>query len=195
VDAEPSTGFVDRIADQLIASNWELAPALKYIFNSVEFMSTAARFTLVKSPAEYVVGALRALNKNSDDDISIGLLWMSRAGQALYDPPNVGGWPSNMGWLGAAGVLARNNAGVQLADRHVGAATLPGQTRIRATTPEGWGAIFGVPDLSQTTIDAMNSYAQTAAAASATDPNAASEATLDAAMITLLVSSPDFILS
>jgi uncharacterized protein (DUF1800 family) len=186
-------GYIDLVASQLIATNWELAPTLRFIFTSPEFKDPGIRYGLVKSPVEFVIGALRALNKKSGDDYAIGLQWMIQAGQAIYDPPNVGGWPSNMGWLGAAGVLARYNAGVQLADRHVNSGGLG--EKLRATTPQGWGEIFGVPDLSAATLNAMNGYIADAVNAAATDANAGSEPVVDAAMITLLVASPEFILS
>ena len=131
---------------------------------------------------------LRALNRNSSDDFAVALYWMSQMGQNIYDPPNVGGWPSNMGWLGAGGVLARYNTGVSFADRHVNSAVLPGQTRLRATTPQGWGEIFGLTELAPSTVDAMNGY--TAGA-----PAGTSDQTSDAAMITLVLASPDYSLA
>jgi uncharacterized protein DUF1800 len=142
----------------------------------------------VKSPAEFVAGALRALGKSADAELQSGLLWMSQAGQVLYDPPNVGGWPTNEGWLGAGGILARYNAGVLLADSHVNSTPLlPTQKRLRTTTPAAWGEIFGVTDLAPATVAAMSDYVK-----DATDKT---DNALDAAMITLVVSSPDFILS
>ena len=188
VAPNPATVFVDRIAGTLLSNNWELKPTLRAIFNSAEFMDPGlgARSAVVKSPAEFVVGGLRALNRTSSDDYTIALGWMSDQGQRLYDPPNVGGWPSNMGWLGAGGVLARYNAGVVLADRHVSDTVLPGQTPIRSTTPQGWGQIFGITDLAPSTVDAMNGYLHDPATATATTQ------TVDAAMIALLLASPDY---
>jgi len=85
-------------------------------------------------------------------------------------------------------MLARYNAGSQLADRHVGAGTLPGQTAIRSTTPQGWGEIFGVTDLTSATVNSMNAYLSGSATTATTQ-------VLDAAMITLLLASPDYILA
>jgi len=185
----PSSDYIERIAGVLLANNWSLAAALRAIFTSAEFQSPAARAAIVKTPAEFVVGGLRALSKTGDDDYTIALGWMSDAGMQLYDPPNVGGWPVNMGWLGAGGVLARYNAGVTLADRHVNSTPLlPTKQRLRATTPQGWGAIFGITQLAPATVDAMNGYVANAPA------NAGTQVT-DAAMITLLVASPDYNLS
>ena len=185
---DPSTAYIEQIAGVLRANNWSLAAALRAIFYSPEFQSPAARTAIVKTPAEFVVGMLRALGKTGDDDYTIALGWMSNAGMQLYDPPNVGGWPLNMGWLGAGGVLARYNAGVTLADRHVNSAPLlPTQQRLRATTPQGWGQIFGITDLASATANAMNGYVAQAG-------NVGTQVT-DAAMITLLVASPDYNLS
>jgi uncharacterized protein (DUF1800 family) len=184
----PAADYIDRIASRLVASSWDIKDALGAIFNSPEFRDPAVRAGVVKSPAEFVAGALRALGKSADAELQSGLLWMSQAGQVLYDPPNVGGWPTNEGWLGAGGILARYNAGVLLADSHVNSTPLlPTQKRLRATTPAAWGEIFGVTDLAPATVAAMNDYVR-----DATDKT---DNALDAAMITLVVSSPDFILS
>jgi len=188
VTPDPSPDFVGRIAASLTANKWELAPALRTIFSSFEFRSEAARSAVVRSPTEYMIGILRALNRTSSDDYSVALYWMNHAGQELYNPPNVGGWPKNMGWLGAGGVLARYNAGVTFADRHVRSTTLPGQTRLRSTTPQGWGEIFGITNLAQATVDAMNGYLN--------DPTASTDQNVtDAAMITLVLASPDYMLA
>lgn len=183
----PSSTFVTRIANNLRTSGWQIASALRAIFTSVEFRSAAARNSVVKSPAEFVAGALRALGRTNGDDTQAGLNWMRQAGQVLFDPPNVGGWPVNEGWLGAGGVLARYNAASALADRHVAAFVVPGQTMLRATTPTGWGEIFGMTDLAPATVNALNSYLS--GATLQTDP------VRDAAMITLVVASPDFSLA
>jgi uncharacterized protein (DUF1800 family) len=184
----PGASFVDRIAGTLRRSGWKLRPALRQIFLSPEFRSPAARTSVVKSPAEFVAGALRSLGRTSNDDLQVGLYWMTQAGQTLYDPPNVGGWPTNEGWLGAGGVLARYNAAVGLADRHVASSPLlPTQHRVRATSPSGWGAIFGITDLARGTRAALDGYLR--------DATDTSDTAVDAAMITLVVASPDFSLA
>jgi uncharacterized protein (DUF1800 family) len=188
----PTADYIGRIAEtidpKVTSSPWDLRQALRVIFNSTEFKAPANRAGIVKSPAEFVTGGLRALNKTSSDDFQAGLFWMSQAGQVLYDPPNVGGWPTNEGWLGAGGVLARYNMGVRLADRHIASAPLlPTQERLRATTPSGWAGIFGITDVAPATLAAMNGYLQ--------DATVKTNDALDAAMITLVVSSPDFSLA
>lgn len=187
VTPSPSPDLLETIAQTLTAGNWELVPALRAIFTSPEFLSTEVRGALVKSPAEFVTGAFRALGRTENDLLQAGTRWMAQAGQTLYDPPNVGGWPHNEGWLGAGQVLARYNSGSLLADRHVAAFALPGQTAIRSTTVSGWGEIFGITDLAPATAAALQSYLDQAA-----DPT---PQTIDAAMITLVIASPDFSLA
>jgi len=184
----PTSTFVRGIAGVLKAG-WELRSALSAIFTSTEFTSQSARAGIVRSPAEFVAGGLRALNRTSSDDIQRGIAWMGQAGQVLYDPPNVGGWPVNNGWAGAGGILARYNAAVALADLHVAQQPLlHRRTRLRATAPAGWGEIFGITELAPATRSAMEGYMRDA-------KNKADIDALDAAMITLTVSSPDFSLA
>jgi uncharacterized protein (DUF1800 family) len=185
--ASPTLG--EEVAAEFVASGWQLRSALRAIFLSGEFRSQAARSGTVKSPTEFMVGALRGLNLSGDDQIRTALYWSDQAGQSLFDPPNVGGWPSNEGWLGGAGILARYNAAVQIADAHIGKFLLPGQARLRGGSIDGWGEIFGISDLAPETRTALNDYLQSATAA------AADEATQDAAMITLVLSSPDYTLA
>ena len=181
-----SPAFVDRIAE-IFESSWELKPALRAIFTDLQFTTTAVRGALVKTPAEFMVGAFRALGRTENDLYQAGVTWMTQAGQRLFDPPNVGGWPHNEGWLGAGQVLARYNAGSVLADRHVQAFVLPTQTAVRATTPQGWGEIFGITDLAPSTAAGLQTYVNQA--------KDATPAVIDAAMITLVVASPDFSLA
>jgi len=187
VTPAPSSAFVDKIAQTLVAGNWDLVPALRAIFTSFEFKDPAVRGALVKSPAEFMTGAFRALGRTENDLLQAGIGWMKHAGQALYDPPNVGGWPHNEGWLGAGQVLARYNAGNAIADRHVAAFVLPGQTAIRAATVKGWGEVFGMTELAPATATALQSYLD-----QAKDPTPQA---LEAAMITLVIASPDFSLA
>ncbi len=186
VGPNPSSSFVGAIAEALRVNKWELKPTLRAIFLSSWFQDSSARSSVVKSPAEFMVGGLRALNRTDFYDRAV--LWMARAGQRLFDPPTVAGWPRNEGWLGAGNVLARYNFGVQLAQSHVNALVLPGQKPIRASDANGWGEIFGITSLATATRQALGGYRTRAGATAPTK-------TVDAAMITLIVGSPDFSLS
>jgi len=187
VGPSASSNLIAVVANNLVSSGWQLQAALRTIFLSGEFQSAGVRSNSVKSPIEYLAGAWRALDVTADDQLRTALRWAQKAGQVLFDPPNVGGWPSNEGWLGGAGILARYNAAVELADVHVGKFLLPGQTAVRGGSIDGWAEIFGLTELASATRSALEDYADS--------PAVTDQATLDAAMITLLVSSPDFTLA
>src|SRR5207253_3374812 len=84
---------------------------------SPEFRSDKAFFSLVKSPAEFTIGALRTLSASlSDLTFWRGInQQMAIMGQQLFEPPNVGGWPGNRTWVNSTTFYARSN----LADRLV----------------------------------------------------------------------------
>ncbi len=187
VTPTPTTAFVEQIAGVLRNPDnpWELKPAMSAVLHSDEF-TAGNRSTLVRSPAEFVAAAWRAL---SVTDYSSGNYWMRRAGQGLYDPPNVGGWVPNEGWLAAGLLLARYNAAVQLGSLNRNEFRFPGVIAPRGTTARQWAEIFGMTELAPATESAIDSYLAESKADGATD------AQLDLGSITLLVSSPDFSLA
>jgi uncharacterized protein (DUF1800 family) len=72
-------------------------------FTTPAFLQTKG--ALVKQPVEYVVGTLRALGLRAN---SVRYLAVLRAlGQLPFDPPNVGGWPADNGWLTTAASYSR----------------------------------------------------------------------------------------
>jgi uncharacterized protein (DUF1800 family) len=184
VSPSPPGALIDRIAAVLRTERWELRPALRAIFLSPEF--AAARGTLVKSPAEHVVGAWRALRRTEYDRANV---WMGQMGQRLFQPPNVGGWPGGEAWLSAGFLLARYNAAVELASLHRNALRLPLARRPEGGTPGAWGEVFGLTELAPRTLAALGAYLA-GGRARGFPPDA-----IDHGMVTLVVSSPDFSLA
>ena len=72
-------------------------------FSSPLFLQTKGE--LVKQPVEYVVGALRALKLRAGNEIYLG--YLQALGQVPFEPPNVGGWPFDDGWLTTAASYMR----------------------------------------------------------------------------------------
>ncbi|HWF42560.1 MAG TPA: DUF1800 domain-containing protein [Acidothermaceae bacterium] len=72
-------------------------------FTSPLFLQTKGE--LVKQPVEYVVGALRALKLRAGNDTYLG--YLQALGQVPFEPPNVGGWPFDDGWLTTAASYTR----------------------------------------------------------------------------------------
>lgn len=78
-----------------------------------------AEGSLVVSPVEWAVGAVRALAVPLDQDQAVRRLAASlRAlGQLPFYPPSVGGWPSGQAWLSTAALQERMRLAQQLVAR------------------------------------------------------------------------------
>ena len=79
---------------------------LAWLFTHPAFYHPRARFALVKSPVEYLVGLYYASGQTPDRR---AVRWLARAGQVPFQPPNVKGWSGGLAWLDAGPLLARIN--------------------------------------------------------------------------------------
>ena len=118
-------GFAAEFAN----SDFEIKPLLKAIWTSDEFYSDRARTRRVKSPVDFVIGAMRSLNAKGDgreigdSPEEMGEL-MAEMGMDLFFPPNVAGWPSGLGWINSGTLLQRFNFARYLASASRGPARL-----------------------------------------------------------------------
>ena len=103
---DPPPPLLDDLADRFRASERSFRALVETILRSRAFFSPRARRSLVKSPAEYCVGALRALRLRPNAK-AVGSA-MREMGQSLFEPPNVKGWEGGRSWISAATLLARN---------------------------------------------------------------------------------------
>jgi len=103
----PSAADVNAVAAQFRASNYDVRTLMRAIFRSSAFTAPSNYRSLMRSPTDYMVAAMRALNRPELATTAA----RSSAGmdQVLYDPPNVAGWPSNSGWISSSSLLARVN--------------------------------------------------------------------------------------
>ena len=106
MDAPPDA-YVKRLADGFRKSKYDMKTLMRDVFTSPEFVSPPAYRALVKSPTELMVSTAKAV----ENPQLARMIVQSGAGmgQALFDPPEVGGWPSNASWISSADVLARIN--------------------------------------------------------------------------------------
>ncbi|HEY6333264.1 MAG TPA: DUF1800 domain-containing protein, partial [Blastocatellia bacterium] len=105
---------VQTYAGIYMNSGHSILAVLQAIFTGDEFFSDRARFALVKSPAEFVVGSIlmpgaihnpgTSVYENGGTTIQDFATLM---GQELFNPPNVGGWPVGIGWVNTASALGR----------------------------------------------------------------------------------------
>jgi uncharacterized protein (DUF1800 family) len=107
ISARPSTALVGRLADTFRRSKYDVKTLMRAVLTSQEFNSDDGYRGLVKSPTEFMVGAARALGLKSPSKLiaSSG----SGMGQALFDPPDVNGWPNNESWISSNTVVERVN--------------------------------------------------------------------------------------
>ncbi|HEV2249532.1 MAG TPA: DUF1800 domain-containing protein [Candidatus Limnocylindria bacterium] len=104
---DPPDAYVARIAAGWKKSGFDIKTLMRDVFMSAEFTQPAAYRSLVKSPTEVMVHIARALEA---PQLSRAIAQSGSAmGQALFDPPEVGGWPSNASWVSSNNVLTRVN--------------------------------------------------------------------------------------
>lgn len=93
----------------------DISALLTAILTAPEF--AAAKGSIVVSPVEWLVGALRALSMRPADDKATRryLLVLRQLGQLPFYPPSVAGWPSGQAWLSTAAVALRMRVAAELA--------------------------------------------------------------------------------
>ena len=107
ISGRPSAALIRRLADTFRHSRYDVKTLLRAVLTSPEFNSDDGYRGLVKSPTEFMVGVARALGSKSLSRLiaSSG----SGMGQALFDPPDVNGWPNNDSWISSNTVVQRVN--------------------------------------------------------------------------------------
>jgi uncharacterized protein (DUF1800 family) len=108
-DAVPE-GAAKQLADGLRARDLNVGWAVETVLRSRLFFADANLGTRVVGPVEYVVGSARALELFDPAPGTLAMAdWSARMGQDVFDPPNVGGWPSGRKWVHSRSLIARAN--------------------------------------------------------------------------------------
>jgi uncharacterized protein (DUF1800 family) len=118
VPAEARKALADGLRERDLDLRWAVTTILKSrAFNARENLGNR-----VLAPVEFVVGAVRALGLFEPPPSTLALAdWSARMGQDLFEPPNVGGWPSGRGWIHPRSLIARANFAAALVNgRHAG---------------------------------------------------------------------------
>jgi uncharacterized protein (DUF1800 family) len=97
-----------ELAALWVKSKGNTAIILREIFNSEEFYAQRNRYALVKSPVEYVIGALRASGAKLSSAHQRGVVnLMTQQYQTILNPPNVKGWDGGKEWIDDSSILNR----------------------------------------------------------------------------------------
>ncbi len=137
-----------QVARGWLESGGEIRGALATILRSPAFVSGTAHRAKVKSPAEFVVGAIRELGIGVPVRRLPGP--MAKMGQALFNPPSVKGWEGGLAWIDTATLFERANFANTLVTYRVRKADG------RPFDPENWvGAEADGPTVVGTLLDAL----------------------------------------
>ncbi len=105
--AAPDDETIRPMVEAYYGQNFSVRAMAAAMFLSPAFVSPQAYRARVKSPLEFMVGALRAF------EVQTAAKHMQataqRMGQALFNPPNVAGWPGGTSWLNSGAWLERLN--------------------------------------------------------------------------------------
>ncbi|HEY7995100.1 MAG TPA: DUF1800 domain-containing protein [Candidatus Eremiobacteraceae bacterium] len=104
---DPEQELVDATAGRFADAKYDVAALLDTLLRSNVFYSDRAYRSIVKSPVDLVVGALRTIGVTTSTPRVIGA--MNGMDQVLMRPPNVAGWPGGSQWLNQGTILARLN--------------------------------------------------------------------------------------
>jgi uncharacterized protein (DUF1800 family) len=173
--------LVHAVAAALTKNDWDVKAAVRTLLLHKDFRSSTRR--LLRSPVECVVHAAKVLNVR----IAGGdLPWLLEGmGQSLFDPVDVSGWPLGRDWVSPVTAIARYDAGLAL---HRLATDAPPNAAIPLPDAEdvaGWTRRLGLTALSANTKNALGAYLRSAKKASAYDRQAG--------VLTLLLSSPEWV--
>lgn len=159
---DPDDEWVKRTAADFAAVQ-TVGEVLERLFLSDDFYKPEVMMALVKTPAEYVAGWMRAF--------SLPLLRgfagaLQKMGQELYSPPDVAGWRGGQTWLMASWLLARFQFAESVAFR-INGSVLVGEDFTpadHASAPASewvgqWAKRIGVGELGELTANSLQAYA------------------------------------
>ena len=191
---DPEPEVVDAMAGAFAGSGYEIKPMVRALLLRPEFSDGPGG--TIKSPAEFVAGAIRALGLIATPTLQAKFreldelaAFCAAMGQELYNPPNVAGWKGGATWANTATTLSRYNFSARVAklvtEDALGVVLAAAGGEPRETTGP-WMTRLGLLDLMPATLSALGRYLDESAAAGADPPTRAR------GVLTLLLASPDY---
>ncbi|UCF15008.1 MAG: DUF1800 domain-containing protein [Phycisphaerales bacterium] len=103
---QPDEALISPSAESF-AKDYDVLKLVETMLRSNLFFSTAAYRRRIKSPAEFAIGIVNAL----DGTVSTTQLAedLAELGQNLYYPPTVKGWAGGQHWINSTAIVARQN--------------------------------------------------------------------------------------
>ena len=104
---DPPPDVIDAMREAAITNDFEITPWLQAMLTHAAFYATAVKRGLVRSPVEFIVAALVATGRRSNEATPLWL--MQGMGQRPLFPPNVSGWKHNGYWVNASAMSKRTD--------------------------------------------------------------------------------------
>jgi hypothetical protein len=110
-----SEELIQPLADRFRAGKFDFGKLVETVLRSNLFFSHHAYRNQIKSPVDFVLGIVRALEiRVSTTALAVAL---ESLGQNLYFPPSVKGWDGGRTWLNGQTLLFRQNLALALSSR------------------------------------------------------------------------------
>ena len=96
----PNMEFVNSMADILRSSDYEIKPALEYLFSSEHFYNNEFVGSNIQNPVQLYLGSIRRLkmeNQPFDNDYFSEI--QNHLSMILFEPPDVNGWVGYRSWI------------------------------------------------------------------------------------------------
>jgi uncharacterized protein (DUF1800 family) len=101
---------LEALAAGLQENNLDIRWAVETMLRSNQFFSAPNFDNRVCDPVSFLISPLRALECWRQTPSTLVLAeWVTRMGQDLFYPPNVGGWHGGRAWLSTRTIIARTN--------------------------------------------------------------------------------------
>ena len=140
VSDDPPQALVDRVAKRFLATDGDLRATVKAVIASPEFWNPAVYQAKEKSPFEYVISALRAVDANVVNSQPVARA-LQQIGEPLYgaQPPTGYSEKSDV-WINSGALMNRLNFVVALSNNKLpgisASVTDPKKTAIELGSPE-----------------------------------------------------------
>jgi uncharacterized protein (DUF1800 family) len=115
VSDDPPAALVDRVAKKFLATDGDLRETVRAIISSREFWDPQQYRSKVKSPFEYVISAVRAVNATVDNPLPIARA-LQQIGEPLYGAQPPTGYSDRADvWINTGALMNRLNFALALA--------------------------------------------------------------------------------
>ena len=110
VHPEVPQSDLNVLLNTCITSGGNIKAVMNTLLHLDSFWSPQCRNALVKNPVEYTLGLIQRLGIPIDKDLVKNMAYsLTNMGQQPFNPPDVSGYPENMGWAGTSLLLSRYN--------------------------------------------------------------------------------------